>query len=71
MEAYKKHYIAVIGGSISGSEAANLLAQNGFKVVVFEMNKLPYGDLLDITEGTASWHYYQWVRKVGQKSVLI
>jgi hypothetical protein len=35
------------------------------------MNKLPYGDLLDITEGTASWHYYQWVRKVGQKSVLI
>jgi hypothetical protein len=35
------------------------------------MNKLPYGDLLDIEEGTASWHYYQWVRKVGQKSVLI
>jgi len=53
MEAYKKHYIAVIGGSISGSEAANLLAQNGFKVVVFEMNKLPYGKIED---GLPSWH---------------
>ena len=53
MEVYKKHYIAVIGGSISGSEAANLLAQNGFKVVVFEMNKLPYGKIED---GLPSWH---------------
>jgi hypothetical protein len=35
------------------------------------MNILPYGDILDIKEGTASWYYYQWVRKVGQKSVLI
>ena len=35
------------------------------------MNRLPYGDILDIKEGTASWYYYQWVRKVGQKSVLI
>jgi len=26
MEEYKKHYVAVIGGSISGSVAANLLA---------------------------------------------
>ena len=36
---FKKHYIAVIGGSISGSEAANILAKNGFRVVVFDMNK--------------------------------
>ena len=47
MENHKKHYIAIIGGSISGSEAANLLAQNGFRVVVFEMNSLPYGKIED------------------------
>ncbi len=53
MKDFKKHYIAVIGGSISGSEAANLLASNGFKVVVFDMNKLPYGKIED---GLPSWH---------------
>jgi len=50
---FKKHYVAVIGGSISGSEAANLLAQKGFKVVVFDMNKLPYGKIED---GLPNWH---------------
>ncbi len=53
MKDFKKHYIAVIGGSISGSEAANLLAKSGFKVVVFDMNKLPYGKIED---GLPSWH---------------
>lgn len=53
MDDFKKHYIAVIGGSISGSEAANLLAQNGFRVVVFDMNELPYGKIED---GLPSWH---------------
>jgi len=52
-EIYQKHYIAVIGGSISGSEAASLLAQNGFRVVVFDMNKLPYGKIED---GLPNWH---------------
>lgn len=52
-EAYKKHYVAVIGGSISGSEAANLLAENEFRVVVFEMNNLPYGKIED---GLPNWH---------------
>lgn len=50
---FKNHYIAVIGGSISGSEAASLLVQNGFRVVVFEMNKLPYGKIED---GLPNWH---------------
>ena len=49
----KKHYIAVIGGSISGSEAAYILAEKGFKVVVFEMNDLPYGKIED---GLPKWH---------------
>ncbi|AMC09789.1 hypothetical protein Lupro_00260 [Lutibacter profundi] len=52
-EAFNKHYIAVIGGSISGSEAAYLLAEKGFKVVVFDMNKLPYGKIED---GLPNWH---------------
>ncbi len=50
---FKKHYIAIIGGSISGSEAANLLAEKGFNVVVFDMNKLPYGKIED---GLPNWH---------------
>lgn len=53
MKNHKKHYIAVIGGSISGSEAANLLAKNGFRIVVFEMNALPYGKIED---GLPKWH---------------
>lgn len=53
MEDFKKHYIAIIGGSIAGSEAASLLAKNGFRVVVFDMNKLPYGKIED---GLPSWH---------------
>jgi len=52
-EEYKKHYVAVIGGSISGSEAASLLAKNGFRVVVFDMNALPYGKIED---GLPNWH---------------
>lgn len=52
-EVFRKHYVAVIGGSISGSEAANLLAQKGFRVVVFDMNKLPYGKIED---GLPNWH---------------
>ncbi len=51
--AFKKHYVAIIGGSISGSEAANILAKNGFRVVVFEMNKLPNGKIED---GLPNWH---------------
>lgn len=51
--AYKKHYVAIIGGSISGSEAAKILADKGFRVVVFEMNKLPYGKIED---GLPNWH---------------
>lgn len=47
------HTIAVVGGSISGSEAAYLLATNDFKIVVFEMNSLPYGKIED---GLPNWH---------------
>ncbi len=49
----KRHYIAIIGGSISGSEAAFILAEKGYRVVVFEMNDLPYGKIED---GLPNWH---------------
>lgn len=52
-KTFNKHFVAVIGGSISGSEAANLLAKSGFSVVVFEMNTLPYGKIED---GLPNWH---------------
>jgi ferredoxin--NADP+ reductase len=52
-ETSKKHYVAIIGGSISGSEAAILLVEKGFNVVVFEMNNLPYGKIED---GLPKWH---------------
>ncbi len=51
--SYKNHYVAIIGGSISGSEASNILAKNGIKIVVFDMNKLPYGKIED---GLPNWH---------------
>jgi ferredoxin--NADP+ reductase len=49
----QNHYIAIIGGSVSGSEAATMLAQKGYKVVVFDQNELPYGKLED---GLPMWH---------------
>jgi len=49
----KNHYVAIIGGSVSGSEAATMLADKGYKVVVFDQNELPYGKLED---GLPMWH---------------
>ncbi|MDA0195076.1 MAG: FAD-dependent oxidoreductase [Bacteroidetes bacterium] len=47
------HFIAVFGGSVAGSEAANQLVHRGFRVVVFEQNLLPYGKIED---GLPKWH---------------
>lgn len=47
------HYIAVIGGAVSGSEAAWQFAERGIKVAVFEKNILPYGKIED---GLPKWH---------------
>lgn len=35
------------------------------------MNTLPYNENLDIKEGTASKHYWEWVQKVSNKSCLV
>ena len=34
------------------------------------MNELPYGKELNIKAGTASWHYWNWVKKTGEKTCL-
>jgi hypothetical protein len=35
------------------------------------INSLPYNEELKITPNTASWHYWNWIRKTKQKSVLL
>ncbi len=53
MEHSEKHFIAIIGGSVAGSEAAFILAEKGFRVVVFDQKNLPYGKIED---GLPKWH---------------
>ena len=50
------HFIAVIGGAISGSVAAEILADHGIRVAVFEQNTRPYGKIED---GLPRWHVEQ------------
>jgi NADPH-dependent glutamate synthase beta subunit-like oxidoreductase len=53
MRAKTYHFVAVIGGAIAGSVAAEILADNGIHVVVIEQNKKPYGKIED---GLPRWH---------------
>lgn len=48
-----KHFIAIFGGAVSGSEAAWQFAQHGVRVAVFDQNLLPYGKIED---GLPKWH---------------
>ncbi len=50
----KSHYVAIVGGSVSGSEAAAMLSDQGVRVVVIDQNALPYGKLED---GLPKWHH--------------
>jgi NADPH-dependent glutamate synthase beta subunit-like oxidoreductase len=50
------HVVAVIGGAVSGSVAAEILADHGVEVVVFEQNSRPYGKIED---GLPRWHVHQ------------
>ena len=52
-EHYGKHFVAIIGGSVAGSEAAYLLAENNHRAIVFDQKKLPYGKIED---GLPNWH---------------
>ena len=50
------HFVAVIGGAISGSVATEILADHGIRVAVFEQNPRPYGKIED---GLPRWHVEQ------------
>src|SRR5208282_6850363 len=51
-----QYFVAVVGGAISGSVAAEILADHGIRVAVFEQNKRPYGKIED---GLPRWHIEQ------------
>jgi NADPH-dependent glutamate synthase beta subunit-like oxidoreductase len=50
------HFVAIVGGAVSGSVSAEILADNGIQVAVFEQNKRPYGKIED---GLPRWHVEQ------------
>lgn len=47
------HVIGIVGGAVSGSEAAAIAAERGALVVVIEQNTRPYGKIED---GLPRWH---------------
>jgi ferredoxin--NADP+ reductase len=67
LEKKSGYFVAVIGGAVSGSEAAYRLAERGIYVAVFDQNALPYGKLED---GLPKWHNKlrdQEIRKIDDK----
>jgi len=56
MTDFGHHFVAIIGGAIAGSVAAEILADHGIQVAVFEQNKRPYGKIED---GLPRWHVEQ------------
>src|ERR1700683_2145073 len=57
------HFVAVVGGAISGSVAAEILADRGVRVAVIEQNKRPYGKIED---GLPRWHVEQRKQEYGR-----
>jgi len=51
-----RYFVAVVGGAVSGSVSAEILADHGIEVAVFEQNKRPYGKIED---GLPRWHVEQ------------
>src|ERR1043166_4671855 len=56
MSANKQHFVAIVGGAVAGSVAAEILADHGIRVAVIEQNKRPYGKIED---GLPRWHAEQ------------
>jgi NADPH-dependent glutamate synthase beta subunit-like oxidoreductase len=56
MPDFPRHFVAIIGGAIAGSVAAEILASHGIRVAVIEQNKRPYGKIED---GLPRWHAEQ------------
>jgi ferredoxin--NADP+ reductase len=58
-----QHFVAIIGGAISGSVSAEILADHGIRVAVMEQNKRPYGKIED---GLPRWHVEQRKQEYGR-----
>jgi NADPH-dependent glutamate synthase beta subunit-like oxidoreductase len=56
MSEESRHFVAVIGGAVSGSVAAEILAEAGMEVAIIEQNERPYGKIED---GLPRWHVHQ------------
>lgn len=56
MPQSEEHFVAIVGAAISGSVAAEILADRGIQVAVIEQNKRPYGKIED---GLPRWHVEQ------------
>lgn len=56
MPKSEEHFVAIVGAAISGSVAAEILADRGIQVAVIEQNKRPYGKIED---GLPRWHVEQ------------
>ena len=56
MSKNNNHFIAIIGGAVSGSTAASTLLKKGYKVAIIEQNARPYGKIED---GLPIWHKKQ------------
>jgi NADPH-dependent glutamate synthase beta subunit-like oxidoreductase len=58
-----RYFVAVVGGAISGSVAAEILVDRGIRVAVIEQNKRPYGKIED---GLPRWHVEQRKQEYGR-----
>lgn len=56
MPVHASPVVCIIGGAVAGSEAAHCLALRGFRVVVFDMEAVPWGK---IESGLPKWHHKQ------------
>src|ERR1700752_1794586 len=63
MSSNGQHFVAIVGGAIAGSVAAEILADKGIRVAVFEQNKRPYGKIED---GLPRWHVEQRKQEYGR-----
>jgi ferredoxin--NADP+ reductase len=63
MAKNRQYFVAVVGGAISGSVAAEILADHGIRVAVIEQNKRPYGKIED---GLPRWHVEQRRQEYGR-----
>lgn len=58
-----RYFVAVVGGAIAGSVAAEIFADRGIRVAVIEQNKRPYGKIED---GLPRWHVEQRKQEYGR-----